>query len=171
EHRERKRKVRPLNKVQHSLEKGWKRLGSSHTTEIYETFEHWRNDYSPHEYDTAKDLVAVKHLGHPVDRPMDIRARPFILQWITPDRDPPKSLSANPRPVFRAEYRCVGNCSDLPPSDHDSSGPEESSQPPHKSKTSKRPVQQPPKDTDVDSDLDGDGKHKKRSCPSKVIIH
>ncbi|KAJ7836095.1 hypothetical protein B0H13DRAFT_1913301 [Mycena leptocephala] len=95
-----KRKARPLNRVDHKT-KGWQRLGSSHTTEVYKTFEQWCN-YNSHDYETADDLV--KHLGHPVDRPKDIRARPFILQWITPDRDVPKALSDDPRPVFRAVY-------------------------------------------------------------------
>lgn len=37
----RKRKARSLNRVTHSKEKGWKRVGSSHTTEVYKTFEQW----------------------------------------------------------------------------------------------------------------------------------
>ncbi|KAJ7938791.1 hypothetical protein B0H13DRAFT_2301435 [Mycena leptocephala] len=99
--RQPKRKARPLNRVDHKT-KGWQRLGSSHRTEVYKTFEQWCNTYNSHDYETADDLV--KHLGHPVDRPKDIRARPFILQWITPDRDVPKALSDDPRPVFRAVY-------------------------------------------------------------------
>jgi hypothetical protein len=35
-----KRKARPLNRVDHKT-KGWQRLGSSHTTEVYKTFEQW----------------------------------------------------------------------------------------------------------------------------------
>ncbi|KAJ7140880.1 hypothetical protein C8R44DRAFT_726592 [Mycena epipterygia] len=162
--RQRKKTARPLNKVKHLAEHGWKRLGSSHTTEIYETFEQWRNDYSPHVYETAEDLVEVKHLGHPVDRPMDIRARAFILQWITPDCDVPKEFAADPRPVFRTQYRCRGNCSDLPPSDDDQSDGYESDA--HKKDT-------PAMDNEAfDSDSDGDGKkRRKRRCPQKVILH
>jgi hypothetical protein len=141
-----KRKARPLNRVDHKT-KGWQRLGSSHTTEVYKTFEQWVrcqtevlnaflvlilsilqcNDYNSHDYETADDLVEVKHLGHPVDRPKDIRARPFILQWITPDRDVPKALSDDPRPIFRAVYRCSGNCSDLPLSQNDNSSDDDRS--------------------------------------------
>ncbi|KAJ7678128.1 hypothetical protein DFH06DRAFT_1167938 [Mycena polygramma] len=113
----RKRTARALNRVAHSETKGWKRLGSSHTTEVYKTFEDWHNDYNNHGYEVADNLVEVKLLGHPVDRPKDIRARPFLLQWITPDREAPKDFSEEPRPVFRAIYRCRGNCNDLPPED------------------------------------------------------
>ncbi|KAJ7794363.1 hypothetical protein B0H13DRAFT_1935233, partial [Mycena leptocephala] len=51
-----KRKARPLNRVDHKT-KGWQRLGSSHTTEVYKTFEQWCNDYNSHDYETADDLV------------------------------------------------------------------------------------------------------------------
>ncbi|KAJ6602246.1 hypothetical protein B0H10DRAFT_1751410, partial [Mycena sp. CBHHK59/15] len=146
-------------------EAGWRRLGSSHSAEIFRTFEDWRNDYTPHGYETAKDLVEVKHLGHPVDRPMDIRARPFILQWITPDRDVPKAFSADHRPVFRAEYRCQGNCSDLPPSDDDDARPEQSKQ-------SNKDTKVTAETSESDSDSDGGGKkYKKRRCPQNVVLH
>jgi hypothetical protein len=36
-----KRKARSLNRVDHSETKGWKHLVSSHTTEVYKTFEQW----------------------------------------------------------------------------------------------------------------------------------
>ncbi|KAJ7811018.1 hypothetical protein B0H13DRAFT_1542403, partial [Mycena leptocephala] len=145
---------------------GWQRLGSSHTTEVYKTFEQWCNDYNSHDYETADDLVEVKHLGHPVDRPKDIRARPFILQWITPDRDVPKALSDDPHPVFRAVYRCSGNCSDLPLSQNDNSSDDDRSDEPLPRanwKGSKKQAEE--------LDSDGDTKRQTRACPQKVIIH
>lgn len=39
--KQRKRKPRALNKIKHSKTAGWKRIGSSHTSEIYQTFEQW----------------------------------------------------------------------------------------------------------------------------------
>ncbi|KAJ7035322.1 hypothetical protein C8F04DRAFT_955209 [Mycena alexandri] len=152
----RKRKPRALNKINHS-KSGWRRVGSSHTAEIFKTFEGWYNDYTPHGYETAENLVEVKHLGHPVDRPRDIRARPFIVQWITPDRDVPQQFSNDPRPVFRVEYRCSGSCGDVPPSD-DSQNLSDSDHAPVKEHKDLRAK-------------NGKKKYQKRTCPQAVVIH
>ncbi|KAJ7454880.1 hypothetical protein FB451DRAFT_1184708 [Mycena latifolia] len=151
--KQRKRKARPLNKIAHNKEKGWKR----------------HNDYGPHGYETAEELVEVKHFGHPVDRPMDIRAQPFILRWITPDCEAPEALSNNPRPVYRAYFKCLGNCSDLPPLDDDQS--EDSDTPPLPDKSKPEKSKKKPVQSDSDSD-DSDGKKgTRRTCPQKVILH
>ncbi|KAJ7732124.1 hypothetical protein B0H16DRAFT_180072, partial [Mycena metata] len=155
--KQRKRKPRALNKVNHS-KGGWRRIGSSHTAEIYKTFEGWHNDYAPHGYETADNLVDVKHVGHPVDRPRDIRARPFIVQWITPDRDVPQQFSNDPRPVFRVEYRCSGNCGDVAPSDEDSQNHSDSDRAPVKEHQD-LPVKNSKK------------RYQKRTCPQTVVIH
>ncbi|KAJ7184714.1 hypothetical protein C8R46DRAFT_865613, partial [Mycena filopes] len=156
--KQRKRKPRALNRTKHSRESGWRRVGSSHTTEIFQTFEQWRNDYTPHVYETADDLVEVRHLGHPVDRPMDIRARPFIVRWITPDHNAPKAYSGDARPVFRTEYRCRGNCSDIAPSDNGSEDSDVQSESDHNRRPSKSNTKQKKN-------------YKKRTCPQKVVIH
>ncbi|KAJ7735804.1 hypothetical protein B0H16DRAFT_1253583, partial [Mycena metata] len=155
----RRRKARALNRTKHSKTDGWTRVGSSHTSEVYQTFEQWHNDYTPHAYETADNLVEVKHLGHPVDRPRDIRARPFIIQWITPDRDAPKEFMDDPRPVFRVEYRCNGSCGDAPASDQDSENPsdlEHRDMPPAKESLKGK---------------NGKKKYKKATCPQNVTLH
>ncbi|KAF8055811.1 hypothetical protein FPV67DRAFT_1434103, partial [Lyophyllum atratum] len=80
------------------------------TTGLYKVFETWKNDYSPHSYEIADSLVEVQYFGHPCDRPKDLRARPFMVRWITQDRQAPHHLDVKPKPVFRVELRCLGNC-------------------------------------------------------------
>ncbi|KAJ7121118.1 hypothetical protein C8R44DRAFT_736802 [Mycena epipterygia] len=167
---QKKRKPRALNRVQHSKEAGWRRVGSSQTAEIFKTFEQWRNDYGPHGYEAADNLVEVKHLGHPVDRPRDIRARPFFIQWITPDCEAPKQFSRDPRPVFRTEYRCNGNCSDVPPSNSDDQSYDSDGYREHRSH-SKRNGKHTTKVTAEEYDSDGEKKYKKRRCPHDVVLH
>lgn len=49
--KQRKRKPRALNKINHS-KSGWRRVGSSHTAEIFKTFEGWVSSlYSPPLYE------------------------------------------------------------------------------------------------------------------------
>ncbi|KAJ7045656.1 hypothetical protein C8F04DRAFT_443967 [Mycena alexandri] len=157
----RRRKPRALNRTKHLKKDGWRRVGSSHTTEVFQTFEQWHNDYTPHGYETADGLVEVKHLGHPVDRPRDIRARPFIVQWITPDRDAPKEFTDDPRPIFRVEYRCSGSCGDAPASDgdRDSDNPSDSGHAPAK------------EDNESVRGANGKKKYKKSTCPHNVVLH
>jgi len=52
----------------------------------------------------------MQFFGHPCDRPKDIRARPFILDWATEDRKLPSKYRDVARPVFRVEYQCLGGC-------------------------------------------------------------
>lgn len=70
------------------------------------------NDYNPKEY-VVSDDVDVLYVGHPIDRPKDIRARPFSLFWKGTGR--PKRM-ADSTVVYRATYVCAKNCSD--PSAH-----------------------------------------------------
>ncbi|THU77630.1 hypothetical protein K435DRAFT_812274 [Dendrothele bispora CBS 962.96] len=79
----------------------WKKLGSIHTTEAWRFFDETENDYSPRDYNIAEELVDIRYNGHPCDRPKDIRARSFILEWKTKNREVPPELSGNnARPVF-----------------------------------------------------------------------
>ena len=52
----------------------------------------------------------MQFLGHPCDRPKDIRARPFILTWATENRKVPLKYKDASRPIFRVEYQCLGKC-------------------------------------------------------------
>ncbi|KAF8969307.1 hypothetical protein BDZ97DRAFT_1915276 [Flammula alnicola] len=101
---------RPLNKIKHKASHGWENLGECDTTQLFKEFELWKNDYSPHKYDIADSLVNIQYFGHPCDRPKDIRARPFVLEWITDNRKAPKKFKGKPVPVYRATYHCLGNC-------------------------------------------------------------
>ncbi|KAJ6454189.1 hypothetical protein C8R45DRAFT_944775 [Mycena sanguinolenta] len=50
------------------------------------------------------------HPGHPLDRPQDIRARPFMLCWNITDHRPPAELKNKRVPIFRVKYQCTGHC-------------------------------------------------------------
>lgn len=67
-----------------------------------------KHDYISPQY-ILDSLVRVVYSNHPGDRARDIRARPFIVEWATPNRNPPKSYVKHPRPVFRVSYFCKGN--------------------------------------------------------------
>lgn len=66
-----------------------------------------RNDFTPHEYSTDK-TVEVSYIGHPGDRPSDVRARPFFVQW--KDGIEPIKFDKDAW-VFKVEYKCLKNCS------------------------------------------------------------
>ncbi|THU85900.1 hypothetical protein K435DRAFT_868810 [Dendrothele bispora CBS 962.96] len=89
----------------------WIKEGSVNTVAMYKVFDEMsykHNDYTPHEYNLAKDLVAIRFVGHPLDRPKDIRSRPFYLEWVTPDGQPPPTLLKQKRVVMRVTYECLG---------------------------------------------------------------
>ncbi|KAJ7713714.1 hypothetical protein DFH07DRAFT_785883 [Mycena maculata] len=90
---------------------------------------------------------------------MDIRARPFIIQCITQD---------HPRPVFRAQYRCQGNYSDLAPSDSDGHSTDSSDA--HSEPLEKASVPAP-EASDSNSDAGPGTKYKRRHCPQSVVLH
>ncbi|KAF7362357.1 hypothetical protein MVEN_00582400 [Mycena venus] len=98
-----------LNTLQHRKDKGWMSAGHATTFEAYKHFEQWKNDYSPHHYSLV-DSVDIVHAGNPFDRPKDIRARPVMFCWNTPDHRPPTVLKGKRVPVFRAKYKCTGHC-------------------------------------------------------------
>ncbi|KAJ7078383.1 hypothetical protein C8R43DRAFT_353915 [Mycena crocata] len=98
-----------LNKLGHNTSKGWTSAGHATTTDAYKCFEKWRNDYSPQHYALAP-CVDIVHAGNPLDRPKDIRARPVMFCWNTPDRRPPPELKDSRVPVFRTKFKCTGHC-------------------------------------------------------------
>ncbi|KAJ7078643.1 hypothetical protein C8R44DRAFT_754809 [Mycena epipterygia] len=99
-----------LNRVKRSAAEGWEDVGNADTTLIYKVFELWKNDYHPHEYSTAPS-IKIWYFGHPLDRPQDIRARPFIITWDTEDGEPPEGLDVTKdAPIFRVHLDCPGNC-------------------------------------------------------------
>lgn len=119
--------MRPLNQISRKTKDGWKQLGRTDTAVLYKLFEQWvmclllissthtdilvkENDYSPQEYKISSGLVAMSFFGHPCDRPKDIRARPFILSWITENRKAPEQYKDSECPILRVEYRCLGAC-------------------------------------------------------------
>ncbi|KAJ6496505.1 hypothetical protein C8R47DRAFT_1069315 [Mycena vitilis] len=112
-----------LNNVRHSKHKGWTSAGRATTFSAYKCFEQWKNDYSPQQYALA-DCVDIIHAGNPLDRPKDIRARPVMFCWNTPDRRPPFASKGTRFPVYRAKYKCTGHCrhgNDAPQSSDDDS--------------------------------------------------
>ncbi|KAJ7154257.1 hypothetical protein C8R46DRAFT_891358 [Mycena filopes] len=99
-----------LNRIRRRPEDGWEEVGNAESTKIFKVFEDWANDYHPHDYLTAH-AVKLQHFGHPLDRPKDIRARPFIISWDTEDGNPPEALDiTKDAPVFRVCLRCADNC-------------------------------------------------------------
>lgn len=68
----------------------------------------------------------MQFFGHPCDRPKDIRARPFILNWETENRKVPSKYKDVSRPIFRVEYQCLGQCNtEAPESGQDTSDSEQ----------------------------------------------
>lgn len=81
-----------------------------------------RNDWTPHDYQVAKDLVTLRYVGHPVDRPRDLRARPF---WVEPNGPLPAALLERRFAVVRVVYKCLGSCETPAKADDDSSEKED----------------------------------------------
>ncbi|KAJ6621348.1 hypothetical protein B0H10DRAFT_2215280 [Mycena sp. CBHHK59/15] len=99
-----------LNKIAHPSDKGWKNAGNWNTDKTYQKFEEWRNDFSPYKYKTLEQ-VKMTYLGNPCDHAQDICARPFLLSWNTPDRNPPPELVTKKKvPVMRVILRRTGHC-------------------------------------------------------------
>lgn len=65
-----------------------------------------KNDYTPHTYQVDDNAVDVSFVGHPMDRPKDIRARSFFVQRRGEDPVDPKDEHV----VFRVVLRCTKNC-------------------------------------------------------------
>ncbi|KZP15732.1 hypothetical protein FIBSPDRAFT_958571 [Athelia psychrophila] len=106
-----------LNNISHQQSKGWTKVGVCHTMELHRKFDELKlmsllqhNDFTPHKYETAEGFVERQSFGHPVNRPQDLRARPFIVKWTTPDGHPPSKYKTGSRPVMRVYYNCTGNC-------------------------------------------------------------
>jgi len=53
--------------------------------------------------------VEISFIGHPLDRPQDVRARAFIINWVAPSFKKPGHLLDND-PVYRISYNCNGTC-------------------------------------------------------------
>lgn len=194
--------ARALNAVDHTRP-GWQKLGTSSTAEIFRVFEDYvrnftfyffslahlslssqRNDYTPREYQMADKLVAQQLLGHPCDRPKDIRARPFILSWINDTRSTPARYIKDPRPVFRVVMKCIGNCEDgevagqatrsdsSDNSDKDDttdSSSSDSSSSQHDSPTASDSESKAPRKPRAQTAVSE--KASKRKCPHEVILH
>ncbi|KAJ7661063.1 hypothetical protein B0H14DRAFT_3700366 [Mycena olivaceomarginata] len=85
-----------LNSLKHPRDKGWASSGHTPTFEAYQSFERWylilfaisQTIFSPQHYSLA-DSVDMVHAGNPFDRPKDIRARPVMFCWNTPNHRPP----------------------------------------------------------------------------------
>ncbi|KAF9525918.1 hypothetical protein CPB83DRAFT_513020 [Crepidotus variabilis] len=100
-HRSGNSTLQTLNKIKHSSEDGWTLLGKCRTEQLCWQFDKWKNDYSPQTYDVCDQLVVIQFLGHPCDRPKDICARPFLIQWDrTLDRKIIKTLSKKSKPIY-----------------------------------------------------------------------
>ncbi|KZP10645.1 hypothetical protein FIBSPDRAFT_962953 [Athelia psychrophila] len=99
-----------LNNISHAVSKGWSKVGECHTMDLHKQFDEWHNDFTPNKYEPAEGLIERQSFGHPVDRPQDLRARPFIIKWITEDGEPPRKYETKPAPVLRVYYKCTGNC-------------------------------------------------------------
>jgi hypothetical protein len=50
--------------------------------------------------------VEINYLGHPLDRPKDIRSRAFLVQWNTEDHKAPLEFHSKTAPIYRAYYYC-----------------------------------------------------------------
>lgn len=67
------------------------------------------HDYKSPEYRIRKD-VELHWIGHPLDRPNDVRSRQFMLVWNTPNHLQPDHVQPSDA-VFRIVYNCNGSCS------------------------------------------------------------
>ncbi|KAF7357048.1 hypothetical protein MVEN_01041600 [Mycena venus] len=134
-----------LNRIKRPESEGWEEVGSTETTQVHKIFEHWKNDYHPHDYFQAPS-IKIQHFQHPLDRPKDIRARPFIVLWDTEDGNPPERLDiTKDAPVFRVFLSCADNCRHGSPTPVDKAG-------------SLKPVEKGEVGEEYDfSDEDGDG--------------
>lgn len=118
----------------------------------------------------------MQFFGHPCDRPKDIRARSFILSWITEDRKVPLKYKDQPRPIFRVEYQCLGGCNIEAPEldkytseeDHNEDTDDDSNNDDDKrSKKEARGVDQEIKAKGIEKE----GARGGSGCPRKVKIH
>ncbi|EDR07801.1 uncharacterized protein LACBIDRAFT_297974 [Laccaria bicolor S238N-H82] len=150
---------------------GWKCLGKTGTAVLYKLFQDWENDYSPQEYKISSRLVSMQFFGHPCDRPKDICARPFILNWTTENRKAPSKYKDESRPIFCVEYQCLGGCNAEAPESEESAAEEDQDE-----DVSDENEENRREAMGVDQQIEKKGVVKKASqktgsCPQKVKIH
>ncbi|CAA7270727.1 unnamed protein product [Cyclocybe aegerita] len=152
--------MRPLNRLTRLEKDGWTCLGTTPTANVYRLFQDFENDYSPQEYKISSGLISMQFFGHPCDRPKDIRARSFLLEWATQDRKVPSNCNAEAPPAE---------------SDEDVSEEEEEEEE-DESNSEDESENNQEESKGVDKQLRGKCVRKKQSpkassCPRKVKIH
>ncbi|KZV90368.1 hypothetical protein EXIGLDRAFT_837845 [Exidia glandulosa HHB12029] len=116
-----------LKALNYSAEAHWRPAKRIPTAKFWKHYDSLMNDFGVPVYAQSTDINVHYH-GHPLDRPRDIRARPFFVEWATPNRKAPKGLE-KPVPVLRITMNCTGSCELVDSGDEGNGGKEEMGEP------------------------------------------